>query len=77
MSVMSIRIDEKKRKQLKTIASIQGKSMSSIVEDLIVEYVDNYVDSNKKSDEISMIMKASENPFEEWSNEEDEAYDDL
>jgi len=74
---MSIRIDEKKRKQLKTIASIQGKSMSSIVEDLIVEYVNNFVESNDQSDQLKIMMKASETAFDEWSNEEDSIYDDL
>jgi predicted transcriptional regulator len=77
MSVMSIRIDEKKRKQLKTIASVQGKTMSSIVEELIVDYVDNYLETHSQNDELTMIMKASESVFEEWSNDEDAVYDDL
>ena len=44
MSVMSIRIDDKKRKALKMIAAIEGKNMSSIIGDLIDEYILN----NKK-----------------------------
>lgn len=36
---MSIRIDNTKRKALKVIASIEGKSMSGIVSELIEDYI--------------------------------------
>ena len=39
MSVMSIRIDNTKRKALKVIASIEGKSMGGIVSELIEDYI--------------------------------------
>jgi predicted DNA-binding protein len=77
MSVMSIRIDEKKRNRLKAIASLQGKSMSGIVEELIDGYVNNYLESEKNMNELKAVMKASEPMFSEWDNEEDAIYDDL
>ena len=39
MSVMSIRIDENKRKVLKIIAAVEGKTMSGIISELIEEYI--------------------------------------
>lgn len=39
MGVMIIRIDNSKRKALKIIASIEGKSMGGIVSELIEEYI--------------------------------------
>jgi hypothetical protein len=41
---MSIRIDDTKRKALKVIASIEGKSMGGIVSELI----DDYIKQNKE-----------------------------
>lgn len=77
MSVMSIRIDDEKRKKLKAIASIQGKTMSSIVESLIDDYIKEYVNESEHKSELKSIMKVSEPSFEEWDNDEDEIYDDL
>lgn len=77
MSVMSIRIPEEKRKQLKVIASLEGKSMSNIVSDLIEEYVVEAQERLKDKAELLEIMKASEASFSEWDNEEDEVYNDL
>ncbi len=77
MSVMSIRIPEEKRKQLKAIASLEGKSMSNIVSDLIEEYVVEAQERLQEKGEILEIMKASEGAFSEWDNEEDEVYNDL
>jgi len=77
MSVMSIRIDDEKRKKLKAIASIQGKTMSSIVESLIDDYIEEYVNNSDQKSELTSIMKVSEPSFEEWENDEDEIYDDL
>lgn len=77
MSVMSIRIDDKKRKQLKAIASLQGKTMSSIVEGLIDQYITEFYRKHDEADELKSIMKASEPSFEEWDNDEDEVYNDI
>ena len=80
MSVMSIRIDDQKRKLLKVIASLQGKSMGNIVTELI----EDYIQKNKKTiieltekEHLKEIMKMSEMSFLEWDNEEDSVYDNL
>jgi predicted transcriptional regulator len=80
MAVMSIRIDDKKRKLLKVIASIEGKPIGAIISELI----DDYVSKNKKklsllseSAEIKEIMALSKISFSDWDNEEDEIYNDL
>ena len=80
MSVMSVRIDEKKRRALKVIASLEGKTIGGVISEL----VDDYISKNKqkisqiseKSD-LKEIMTMSENSFLEWDNEEDEIYNDL
>ena len=77
MSVMSIRVDDDKKRKLKAIASIQGKTMSSIIENLIDEYIAEYYNSDVLNEELKAIMKVSEPSFEEWDNDEDEIYDDL
>jgi predicted DNA-binding protein len=80
MSVMSIRIDDNRRRALKVIASIEGKTMGSIVSDLI----EGYIEHNKEKivtlsekENINAIMGLSEKSFMEWNNEEDEIYDSL
>ena len=80
MAVMSIRIDDKKRKAFKVIASLEGKTMGGLVSELI----EDYITKNKKkiSDlgykaEILELMKLSESSFSEWDNPEDEIYNDL
>ena len=80
MAVMSIRIDDKIRKALKIIASIEGKSMGGIVSDLIEEYIRNNAEKIKAISEyehLREIMNMSENAFREWDNEEDEIYNNL
>jgi predicted transcriptional regulator len=77
MPVMSIRIPEDKRKKLKAIASIEGKSMSNIVSDLIEEYVAEASVRLKENEDMKEIMKLSESSFSEWDNDEDEVYNDL
>lgn len=77
MSVMSIRIDQHKKKKLKAISSIQGKTMSSIVEGLIDKYVEEFYEESDQANELKAIMKVSEPSFEEWNNDEDDIYDDL
>lgn len=80
MSVMSIRIDNTKRKTLKVIASIEGKSMGGIVSELI----EDYIKKNKEkiiglseNENLNEIMKMSEKSFMEWDNDEDEIYNEL
>lgn len=77
MSVMSVRVNDEKRKKLKAIASLQGKTMSGIVEELIDRYIREYRDENKEASELDELMKVSEPSFSEWDNSEDEVYNDL
>ena len=80
MGIMSIRIDEKMRKALKVIASIEGKTMGGLVSELIEEYI---VKNKKRiarlgeEAELKELMKLSEISFSEWDNKEDEIYDKL
>ena len=80
MSVMSIRIDDEKRKTLKVISSIEGKSMGSIVSELIEEYIDKNqarLDKFSENTKLLNLMKMSEESFSDWDNEEDAIYDNL
>jgi len=77
---MSIRINTEKKKALKVIATIEGKTMGGIVSELI----ENYIQKNKaklqrlsKKDNLYEIMKMSEPSFMEWDNDEDEIYNEL
>ncbi len=80
MPVTSIRIKEQKRKALKVIASVEGKTMSSLMEDLIDDYISKnkekyarFLDENNSGE----FMKMSETTFSEWDNEEDEIYNNI
>ena len=80
MSVMSIRIDDTKRKALKIIASIEGKSMGGIITELIEKYIDEkkeVIINLSESENLKELMKMSEFSFSEWNNEEDEIYNTL
>jgi predicted DNA-binding protein len=77
MSVMSIRIPDEKRKKLKVIASLEGKTMSGLVTELIDGYVYEAMKRLQEKSELEEIMAASEKTFSEWENEEDEVYNDL
>ncbi len=80
MSVMSIRIDAGKRRNLKVIASIEGKTMGGIVSGLIEDYIDHNKDkiaSLAEKENLNAVMGLSEKSFMEWDNEEDEIYDSL
>ncbi len=80
MSVMSIRIDDTKRKALKVIASIEGKSMGGIISELIEEYIRKNkakIIALSEKDNLSEVMKMSEKSFMEWDNDEDEIYNEL
>ena len=73
MGVMSIRIDDRKRKAIKAVASLEGKTISGIVGELIDDYIQKKMTMMRDSE----IMKLSEASFAEWDNEEDEIYDNL
>ena len=77
MGVMSIRVDDAKKKKLKVIASLKGKTMSSIVEGLIDQYIEEVKSDIDLDNEIKAMMKVSEPTFEDWDNDEDEIYNDL
>ncbi len=77
MAVMSIRIPEEKRKKLKAIASLEGKSMTNIVSELIEEYVAEAQERLEERKELQEIMKASEKAFSGWDNEIDEICNDM
>ena len=80
MGVIRVRIDDNKRKILKVIASIEGKTIGAVISELVDEYIRN----NKKKlnllsekPEIRNLMALSEISFDEWDNEADEIYNDL
>ena len=80
MSVMSIRIDDRKRKALKVIATVEGKTMGGIVSELIDGYIDTHIEKMKdysEKENLVNIMKMSEKSFMEWDNEEDKIYNRL
>jgi len=80
MAVMSIRIDDNKRKLLKVIASAEGRSMTSLVCELLDEYVARKRSSladYTENREGQALMKVSEAAFAEWDNDEDAVYDSL
>ena len=77
---MSIRIDDNKRKALKIIASIEGKSMGGIISELIEEYIKKNREKMAKTSgdmNLANVMKMSEPTFMDWDNEEDEIYNRL
>jgi len=80
MGVMSIRMDDKKKKMLKVIASIEGKTIGGLVEELLDEYIDKNkiaFGKNVKEDDLDIIMSLSEKSFFNWENDEDEIYNNL
>ena len=77
---MSIRIDDQKRKALKVITSLEGKTISSVIEELIDGYIQKKRGNLVKwleDEQIMGIMGLSEDSFSEWDNEEDAVYDSL
>ena len=80
MAVMSIRIKDEERKMLKALASLEGRTMTEVVSEMLGEYVRRrkaQLGRSGKPDEIQAIMKMSESSFGEWDNEEDNIYDSL
>jgi uncharacterized protein (DUF1778 family) len=77
---MSIRIDNEKRKMLKALASLEGRTMTELVTALLDEYVErrkiHMAESGNKA-ELQTLMKLSEPSFAEWDNLEDGVYDTL
>jgi len=80
MAVMSIRIKDEERKLLKALASLEGRTMTEVVSELLAVYIRKrqaQLIRSGKSAETWAMMKLSEPSFAEWDNEEDEVYDAL
>ena len=80
MAVMSIRIKDEERKLLKAIASLEGRTMTEVLSELIGEYLKRQRAQMMrlgKSAELQALMSLSESSFAEWDNKEDEVYDGL
>jgi mRNA-degrading endonuclease RelE of RelBE toxin-antitoxin system len=77
MSIVNVHVSDDKRKKLKTLASLQDKTLNDIIEDLIDRYIQEYRENKSKRNEEDLLMKASEPSFNEWDNPEDEVYNDL
>jgi hypothetical protein len=58
------------------IASLQGKTMSSIVEGLIEQYIEEVKSEIDWDEKITAMMRVSEPAFDEWDNDEDEIYNE-
>jgi len=80
MAVMSIRVKDEERKLLKALASLEGRTMTEVVSELLAEYIKRrqaqMIRSGKPA-ELRALMKLSESSFSEWDNKEDEVYDSL
>jgi hypothetical protein len=80
MAVMSIRIKDQERKLLKALASLEGRTMTEVVSELLGEYLRKrqaHLTRSGKSAEVWALMKLSESSFAEWDNKEDDVYDSL
>ncbi len=80
MAVMSIRIKDEERKLLKALASLEGRTMTEVVSELLSEYVrkrKSQLTRSGKSAEIRAIMRLSESSFADWDNMEDDIYDSI
>ena len=80
MPVMSIRIKEHERKLLKALASLEGRTITEVVSELLGEYVRKrqaQLARSGMSAEVWALMKLSESSFAEWDNKEDDIYDGL
>ena len=78
--LMSFRIEDRTRKLFKVVASIEGKSMSKVLIELIEEYInknrEKIIELSEKEN-LHGLMKMSQASFMEWDNKEDEIYNDL
>jgi len=79
MTELTIRIDDKKKEFLETIASFNNKELSDFIEGMIENYIESFINRSDESEkkDIKEIMKLSESSFAEWNNEEDNIYDSL
>lgn len=80
MAVMSVRIKDDERRLLKALASLEGRTMSDLVSELLGDYLRKrkaQLARGGKSAEVKALMKLSESSFAEWDNREDEVYDGL
>lgn len=80
MSVISIRIKDRKRRLLKIISSLEDKTIGGLIE----EWIDEHVEKNRaeyqevlEKEHLTGMMRISEPAFGEWDNDEDEICDDL
>jgi hypothetical protein len=80
MVVMSIRIKDEERKLLKALASLEGRTMTEVVSEMLGEYIrrrKTQLIRSGKSTEVRAMMKLSESSFAEWDNREDDIYDRI
>lgn len=80
MAVMSIRIKDQERKLLKALASLEGRTMTEVVSELLGEYLrkrQTQLNRSGQSAEVRAMMRLSESSFAEWDNKEDDVYDSL
>lgn len=80
MAVMSIRIKDEERKLLKALASLEGRTMTEVVSEMLGEYIRRrkaQLIRSGRSAEVRAMMKLSESSFAEWDNQEDDIYDRL
>lgn len=79
-AVMSIRLNDKKRQQLKLLSTIKQIPMTAIFESLVDQYLNEnqeILNQYRISDGEITLMKVSEPSFNECDNPEDEIYDNL
>jgi hypothetical protein len=80
MAAMRIRIKDEERKVLKALASLEGRTMTEIVSELLEQYIrtrKTQLRRSSQSREILAPMKLSESSFSERNNTEDDVYDTL
>lgn len=80
MAVMSIRIKDQERKLLKAVASLEGRTMTEVISELVGEYVRKrqmQLNRSDQSAEVRAVMRLSESSFADWDNKEDDVYDSL
>ena len=78
MPVATIKIDQRKRSRLKSIALKNGKTVDALVDELLQDFIRKQAKARKtEKRDLQAIMKLSEKSFSEWDNEEDAIYDRL
>ena len=77
---MSIRINDKKKKLLKVVASYEDKTIGGLIEEMLDAYIEKNMKGIKpsvKDDHLGTIMQLTEESFMDWDNDEDEIYNNL